>query len=270
VSLQGNHAILGIPFKDKMYYLECTSQYAPFGFEGDFTDGRYVLLVKPNGGEIAKTNSYENETNFQETKAVCKVDEKGSVAATLSILSKGLQYDTVYEIERETKEKITDHYKRKFFILKNASIQKYTHVNNEKTLEFKEDVVLSSSDFGEINNETMLFPLNAFNQNNVVPQRYRNRKFPFQISRGFYDVDEYEINLPEGFQIETLPENFTVSDIYGEYLQTIEKISDKKIVYKRTLLIKAGTYGKDKYEGYRKFREKIARAENKKVVLRKK
>jgi len=267
-SLQGNHAILAIPFKDKMYYLECTSQHAPFGFEGDFTDGRNVLLVKPDGGEITKTNSYENETNLQETKAICKIDENGTIDATLSILSKGLQYDSVYEMIRLPKEKVTEHYKKKFFVLKNANIQKYTLSDNKKDFEFKEDIILSSSNFGEINQGTMLFPLNAFNQNTIIPQRYRNRKFPFQISRGFYDVDEYEINLPEGFQIESIPENFKVSDIFGEYEQTIEKKSDHKVVYRRILLLKAGKYSKDKYEGFRKFREKIARSENKKIVLK--
>ena len=59
--LQGNHAILAIPYNDEYYWVDCTSQVNPFGFIGDFTDDRDVLVVKPNGGEIVRTRSYLNE-----------------------------------------------------------------------------------------------------------------------------------------------------------------------------------------------------------------
>ena len=50
VTMQGNHIILALPQKDKKYlFLECTSQSIPFGFQGDFTDDRLALLIKPEG-----------------------------------------------------------------------------------------------------------------------------------------------------------------------------------------------------------------------------
>jgi hypothetical protein len=49
--LQGNHAILGIPEADEIVWLECTSQDAPFGFGGSFSDDRNVLIITPEGGK---------------------------------------------------------------------------------------------------------------------------------------------------------------------------------------------------------------------------
>ena len=46
-SLQGNHMILAIPDGEEITWLECTSQDAPFGFIGDFTDDRDVLIITP-------------------------------------------------------------------------------------------------------------------------------------------------------------------------------------------------------------------------------
>ena len=69
VSMQGNHAILAIPNNDKLYFLECTSQTKPFGFEGDFTDNRVALLIKPDGGELVRTNKYVDYDNAQVTNA---------------------------------------------------------------------------------------------------------------------------------------------------------------------------------------------------------
>ncbi|MEM8847502.1 MAG: DUF3857 domain-containing protein, partial [Bacteroidota bacterium] len=65
--IQGNHAILAIPHEGNYYWIDCTSQVHPFGFIGDFTDDRKVLVVKPEGGEIVRTIAYVNEENLQQT-----------------------------------------------------------------------------------------------------------------------------------------------------------------------------------------------------------
>lgn len=46
-AFQGNHAILNIPNNGNDIWLECTSQTAPFGYLGTFTDDRDVLVVMP-------------------------------------------------------------------------------------------------------------------------------------------------------------------------------------------------------------------------------
>jgi len=45
-AMQGNHAILAIPYNDQYYWIDCTSQTHPFGFVGDFTDDNTVCHQK--------------------------------------------------------------------------------------------------------------------------------------------------------------------------------------------------------------------------------
>ncbi|MGX7667411.1 DUF3857 domain-containing protein [Flavobacterium pedocola] len=267
VSLQGNHAILALPYQGKNYFLECTSQSAPFGFEGNFTDGRYALLVKPEGGEMVKTNTYENQLNSKITKAKYTIDAAGGLTAGVSMVSKGIQYNAVYPIQKLSHDKIVEHYKTELDVLKNPDIQKYAFQNDKKELSFKEELEVKSKTFADISGGRMIFPLNAFNQINTIPQRYRARKHMFQILRGFFDTEEYEITLPDNYAIEALPQDTEVTDVFGEYKVKIEKISASKILYKRTFLLKAGKYEKEHYEGFRKFKEQLAKLENSKIVL---
>ncbi|WP_313807851.1 DUF3857 domain-containing protein [Flavobacterium sp.] len=267
VSMQGNHAILALPYQGKNYFMECTSQTAPFGLEADFTDGRYALIVKPNGGEIVKTNSYIDRTNSRVTTAKYVLDKTGNLNGTLSIVSKGVQYNSIYPIQKLSNDKVLQYYKSEFDVLKKPEIEKYAFQNDESELFFKEELQISSVGFADNVNGQMIFQPNAFNQLSTIPQRYRNRSHAFQVTRGFLDTEEYEITIPDNFVIEALPQNVELNEVFGEYIMKIEKISDSKIIYKRTCLMKSGKYGKEQYESFRKFKERIAKLENAKIVL---
>ena len=98
-ALQGNHMILNIPNEGNDVWLECTSQTNPFGFLGDFTDDRDVLVVTPEGGIIKRTPAYINKDNLQTINANINLLADGSVNASLTRKSYGTQYDDKYQIE---------------------------------------------------------------------------------------------------------------------------------------------------------------------------
>lgn len=101
VAIQGNHAVLALPLGNKLCFLECTNQLSPFGFEGDFTDDREALLISENDSKIVKTNEWINQSNSQFLKANCVLDAQGNLSSTLSVKSKGIQYNAIYPIERQ-------------------------------------------------------------------------------------------------------------------------------------------------------------------------
>jgi len=102
--LQGNHAILAIPYKGEFYWIDCTSQIHPFGFVGDFTDDRLALVVTPEGGKIMNTVSYLNEQNYQKTNAEYHISKMGAISGNITITTAGVQYDNRFSLEKKTKE----------------------------------------------------------------------------------------------------------------------------------------------------------------------
>jgi hypothetical protein len=68
-----NHAFLRVPIGEDVLWLECTNNYLPAGFSGNFTKDRDALVITENGGYLEKTPDYRefkfntltNEYNIQ-------------------------------------------------------------------------------------------------------------------------------------------------------------------------------------------------------------
>ncbi|QBZ97555.1 DUF3857 domain-containing protein [Flavobacterium sangjuense] len=268
-SLQGNHVILTLPIDNKLVWLECTSQLQPFGFQGDFTDDRNVLLVKPEGGEIVKTRVFAETDNLKYTKASYEINQDGNFIGKAKITSKGLQYDNEFGKERMSREDQIKNYKEEFDNINNLKINKITLNNNKDKIEFTEDLELEAEGYAQNSGVKLMFALNAFDQSSYVPKKYRTREFPFEMDRGYTNEDEIEITIPEGYIVEAKPNGIEQETEFGYYKIEFNTLSSSKILCKRKLVIKKGFYDKSKYESYRKFRETIAKTDNSKIVITK-
>mgnify|MGYP002079016680 FL=1 len=114
-----------------------------------------------------------------------------------------------------------------------------------------------------------MFPINAFNQNYIIPKRYRTRKNPLEIIRGFIDEDIIEVTIPNGYIVNAKPSDIEINEKFGTYKIKLEIINQSTLIYKRFLEIKKGFYDKSEYDSYRKFREQIAKNDNSKIIIQK-
>lgn len=267
VTMQGNHVMLAVPDGNHYVWMECTSQDIPFGYQAEFTDDRNVLLVKPEGGEIAHTKKYDDQTNVQNSKGVMAISAAGQLSGAVSIASEGSQYMGKYQLETKPPLETEAHYKEYWDNIGNLKIKKTAFRNDKEQVRFTEDIELEAPNYGSFSGNRMMFAVNAFNQFSLNVKRARNRKTPFEIARGSFDQDEIAIELPDGFAIEALPQGIALSGKFGTYKTEIIKTDDKHLVYKRSLLLKEGFYTNIEYEDFRAFMEQISRNDNAKLVL---
>ncbi len=268
VSQQGNHVILSIPYKNEYKFLECTSQTSPFAYGGDFTDDRYALIIKPEGGEIVKTNEWDEKQTVQSTKGSYSIDENGKLAASFTIESTGLFYEK-YQLKSLSNADLMDYYKSVFSGLTNLKITKSNLEDNREKIKFKEEIEAQVENYVTTANQSIFFVVNAFNRNNNIPKKARNRKHPFEISRGFQENDTFEITIPNGYTVEFLPNDVLIQNEFGLYKVEIKKSNENKLTFSRVLEIKKAELDASEFEKYRKFREQIARNDNAKIVLTK-
>lgn len=270
VSMQGNHVILAIPHNGGLVWLECTSQSIPFGFQGDFTDDRMALLVKPEGGELVRTHIYDVKENTQASQGSCIIGADGALTGSVKIVSKGTQYDNKYFLASRSPQDVDEYYKSAYRNINNLKLKKTNFDNKKESQEFIEDISIEAAGYCNLSGNRLMFAVNAFNVSSYIPQRYRTRNNPFEIERGYYDTDEITISLPEGYELEAMPSAISVKEKFGEYKSEYIKTASNTILYKRELLVNQGYYEKNDYDAFRQFMESIVRNDNAKVVLIKK
>jgi hypothetical protein len=270
VSMQGNHMILAIPHNGTYVWLECTSQVDPFGHQGNFTDNRFALVIKPEGGELVRTHDYLPTDNTQLSVSDLSISPEGMLTGSVKRISAGLQYDDRLYLTRLSADELSKRYKKRFSHLNGLSLKKTNLKNDSDNIQLTEELTVEVPSYGSNSGGRLIFAINAFNQVSYVPVRYRNRKMPLEVDYGYTDQDEITINLPEGYAVEAIPENVEFTEKFGEYKAEYTLADKNRLLLKRTIKLNEGLYPKEDYEKYREFRDKIARSENAKAVLVKK
>ena len=267
VAMQSNHVILAIPHNNDYVYLECTSQTDPFGYHGVFTDDRNVLIMKPEGAEIARTKEYADTQNQQISKGKIIVSTTGDIEGSIELKSHGSQYNDKYRLESLNQSDRDRYYNRFWSAINNLKVSNLSFQNDKKQIVFTEKATIRAIEYGKFSGKRMIIPVNAFNRLTKAPPKIRDRKMPFEISRGYLDTDEIEIALPSGFSIEALPLKIQIDSKFGNYFAEVVKKDDTVLLYNRRLLIKTGSYSSADYENYRLFIEQIIKNDNSKLVL---
>jgi hypothetical protein len=264
---EGNHAVLCIPNETKDIWLECTSQTNPFGFTAGFTDDRDALLITPEGGEIIHTTVYATKDNLQSTNAMITIAADGSISADVTIKTQGYQYALHEGNQNKSLRDQELYFKDYWDYINNLSVENIKFTNDKDRVVFIEDVSVSSSSFAIKSGKRLLFQPNAFNRVTRIPTRYKKRTLDFEIERGYKDEDEFIITIDPNFDIEAIPSAVDISNKFGSYSFSIEKLSDGKLRYKRTQILNKGFYPKEAYDDFRTFMSIMVKHDKSKMVL---
>jgi hypothetical protein len=257
-----------VPDGDEIYWLECTEQDKPFGFTGNFTDDRDVLVITPEGGNIVHTKSYSDEENLQEYKASVHVNADGGISGYLDGKYQGLQYDGKYRWDKKTNDEQVSAYKERWSYINGLSVESKSFIDNKLDIVFAEKLTIKAPNYATKIGDDLLLCTNVFNRSEYVPPRITNRVQDLYISQGFKDIDKLDIIIPANYKIDSLPEDTTIETKYGSYSISFSEVSKNKIEYNRQLIIRKGTFPPAEYKAYRSFRKKITKLDKSKILLK--
>ncbi len=263
-----NHVILCVPNNNDTIWLECTSQRSPFGFLGDFTDDRNVLLITEEGGKLTRTPEYSSNDNLKKTSADIVIDESGNAEVNLNISYSGLQFDK-QNINIWKEKSIED---QKKWLYRDLDVSG-ARINDFK-LSYEGDKIpvgtkkidLSISKCSTVNGKRLFLKPNIFSLSNLKAKKIENRKSEFVLSKDIVEHDSITFQLPKGFYVEFNPEFEKIENQFGEYHIKMQVDGDK-LIYTRTFKLNKGIYPAEQYKEFFEFTKKISKGDNAKMVF---
>ncbi|MVZ64413.1 DUF3857 domain-containing protein [Sphingobacterium sp. DK4209] len=263
-SLQGNHIILCLPSEKDTTWLECTSSESPFGYLGDFTDDRLVLAITPTGGEIMRTQSFNFEQNLQHRKSTLKLDETGLLKGTLETKFMGTQFDNHFT---NYKKSLDDQKKelRGQYDIDRIEFTDVKYSLDDKNLVFTENLTIEVPNYAIKNGNNLTIYPNVFNKASAITELAK-RINPVKITRGYTDIDEIEIELPEDLDARIKPADVKNEVPMGSYEMSI-KMKDGKMYCYRKIQIREGEYPAESYAAFTQFMKDATFSDSYRYIL---
>lgn len=267
-SNQFNHAFLCVPVEHDTLWLECTSQTEPCGFLGTFTDDRYVLVIKEDGGHLVKTRSYGANENSICTSALVDLNADGSGHVFFERAYKGIFYDYADHIHRsDDKDKKELMYKS--IDIPHFTLVDYSHVPYKERIPWMEEKVnLELGNYATTMGSNIFLTLNLMNKIESVPKDLNERLSDIKIKRSSIERDTIIYNLPDGYKVSSIPEKEYIESKFGKYSYEV-RADGNQLIYIRSFELIEGTHSKEDYNQLVNFFEKILTADQKKVALKK-
>lgn len=261
---QGNHVILCLPLQGDTTWLECTSQDAPFGHLGSFTDDRWVLACTKDGGKLMKTPKFEAASSRQMRSAQLSLSKNGTISGTVNTTFDGSQFDNhSYLVAKSATEK--ERALKYIYDINNIEFKEISLTANKDIPLFTEKFVVAVDRYGIENHGKLQLSPNMFNVKRNVPSS-RNRIFPLDLKRGYIDVDTITFTLDDGIVPVVIPRILKTESKFGIYQAEIKMVADK-LLYSRKLIMKDGIYPAEDYEAFENFVNEIANYDNVKLTL---
>lgn len=263
-----NHAILCVPNKQDSIWLECTSQTNPFGYVGDFTGDRDVLLITKEGGKIVHTPIYKKNQNTQTTVATVDVSKDGSAMANISIDYRGLQYENgrINEYVNKGNEDL------KKWIYSNIDIADFSveefhfKETKDKIPSIRETVSLLIPRLAKPNGKRVFLSPNLLNKYSSIPPKEENRETDIVLKFTGIDIDSITYNIPPHLYPEYIQEPISIESEFGSYYSSAT-ISQGQLIYIRKMEYNKGRFSKESYDDFRNFYKEVSKADKSKVVL---
>jgi hypothetical protein len=265
-----NHVILCIPFKGDTTWLECTSNTQPFGKLGPFTENRNALLITENGGRLISTPKSTCTDNQFNSEVHLTLNAEGGAKADVKILSTGEYRDDYIGISYLKTDEQKEYLVRMLNMKQPSEIDFNPSTDKDGVKEV--DITLEYDKFCDVSAGSKYFYRpRVFDLWGVTLPVIEKRKSDYYFNQPMQKSCITTIDLPEGFEVETLPINQSFKFIYGNYeVKYAYDAAKNQVISTAKFILTNHVIPSAKYNEMQQYMDNIAKAQNKKLVIRRK
>jgi hypothetical protein len=263
-----NHIIVCMPFKGDTTWLECTSNTQPFGKLGTFTENRSGLLITENGGKLVNTPRSTIEDNQFNSEVHIALDADGGAKANVRILSTGEYRSEYFGIESLKTDEQKEFFQRMLNMKQPTAFEIKPSTDKDGVKEL--NMALEYDKFCDVAaGDKQFYRPKVFDLWGVTVPVLEKRKSDYYFESPVQKSCVTTIDLPAGFEVETLPANQSLKFTYGTYeINYAYDAAKNQIISKANFKLTRQVIPAAKYTELQQYMDAVAKAQNKKLVIR--
>jgi hypothetical protein len=259
------------PSLGRLLIFDPTDDDTPIGDLPDHEQGSYALIVAGDAGELMKMPVTPPEANRLEREVEAALDADGTLTAKVSERSVGQAAVGERRIfKRAARPEYIKYIER--WVTKtapSANVLKSEPNDDARAGKFALDVEFKSPNYAQsMRGRLMVFKPAIVSRRSSVFLLETKRKHPVVLDSEAYN-ETVRIKLPEGFDVDEMPEAAEVNHSFGSYAAKCE-VKEGHLIFRRSLTLKAGIIPVEQYASVRGFFERMRAVEQTPVVLVKK
>ena len=262
----------------KEYYLDPATRFCPFGLLS--WDQTGVQGIRPSPGEgirlgkdgegFVKTPTPMGVHAHTGRKAVLHLGEDGSLHGKVELTFTGQEalqrrLDAIEKDEAGARKELED--KVKGWLPAGATVDQQNVTGWEGTEEpLKAEFAVRIPTFGTSTGRRLILPLAIFQANEKHPLPHAKRVHPVYFPYPWQEVDEITVQLPEGYQVESLPKKWTSTPQFGRYEISYEN-QERTLRLQRRFVLNGYYFPVKDYPNLRLFFDAVRKGDEQQVVL---
>ena len=168
-----------------------------------------------------------------------------------------------------SKDKVKE-YLQKQLDLPTYDLDKFEYKENKTNLpEVEEKLDLYVSNYASLTGKRLFILPNVMTRSVTKLKTDEERKYDIVLHHEHRLIDSVEIEIPKGYESESLPQPVSIESEFGKYSSNI-KLVDNKIFYWRVREQNSGTFSAKDYPSLVDYFDSIYKADRNKIVLVKK
>jgi hypothetical protein len=257
------HPILG-----RLLIFDATDPYTPVGDLADDLQGSFGLLIAGNNGGLIEMPVTPPDSDLLERTIEVEIAHSGYMKGTIRERASG-QSSSVFR--SEVRQLSSGDYRRAIegWLTRGATGSRLLDLSfsdRHADASFDLELAFETPRYGQLlQNRLLVFKPVIVGRRNSVYLTEPDRKNPIEM-RSRLMQETVVFTLPEGFEVDEMPDPVSLETVFGTYSATMEVI-DGKLHFKRTVQTNRALLPATKYQTVREFYQKIHSAEQAAVVL---
>jgi hypothetical protein len=264
-----NHEILCVPNGKDTIWLECTSTNNDAGYLGNFTGDRDGLMITPEGGVLVHTPRLSEAQSVLKRQVISTATDEGACDMHLIATHSGYFHDRLFpHVMNQSNDELARYVNQKFG-LSSYTANKFRFERapaNDVIPAITEDVDLRAEGLISKSSTRQFINLNFIPLELPEASVTAIRRTPFTIQNTMSIEDEFEMRLPFAGIAEQIPAPVHIRQSFGSFDCDVTYNTNSATVHRKYIL-KAGTYGPDQFQAFKKMLDTASAASTYRTVV---